>query len=74
MFYWLYRMHVEMGVPNIWSFFESSHGKGKHDGVEACVKRALVKEKLNILATDLHHARSIVDWCSLVLSQGGLLI
>ena len=28
MFYWLCKMHVERGVPHIWSFFESSHGKG----------------------------------------------
>ena len=44
MFYRLCRMHVERGVPHIWNFFESDHGKGEHDGAGACVKRALVKE------------------------------
>ena len=54
-------------------FFESGHGKGEHDGAGACVKRALVKEQLKISTTELLDARSIVDWCSLTLSQGGTL-
>ena len=70
MFYWLYKMHVERGVPHIWSFFDSDHGKGEHDGAEAFVKRALVKEQLKILGVELLDARSIVDWCILALSQG----
>ena len=60
-------------MPHIWSFFESGHGKGEHDGAEACAKRALVKEKLKILTTELLDARSIGHWCSLALSQGGTL-
>ena len=39
----------------------------------ALVKRALVKEKLKILAVELLDAHSVVDWCSLSLSQGGTL-
>jgi hypothetical protein len=73
MFYWLCRMHVERGVPHIWSFFESGHGKGEHDGAGACVKRALVKEQLRISGAILLDAHSIVDWCTLALSQGGTL-
>lgn len=46
MFYWLSRIHVERHVPYIWSFFEVGHGKGEHEGVGSCLKRALVKEKL----------------------------
>ena len=61
-------------MPHIWSFFKSIHGKGKHNGARACVKRALVKDKLKISAVELLDARNIVDWCSLALSQGGLLI
>ena len=61
MFYWLYRMHVERGVPHIWSSFESSHGKGEHDRAGACVKRALVKKQLKILGAKLLDAHSIVD-------------
>lgn len=73
MFYWLCRMQVERGVPHIWIFFESGHGKGEHDGAGACVKRALVKEQLKVSVAELLNARSIVDWCSLALSLGGTL-
>ena len=60
-------------MSHIWSFFESSHGKGEHDGVGACVKRALVKEQVKILGVDLLDAHSIVDWCISTSSQGGTL-
>ena len=43
-FYWLCRTHVERGMPHSWSFFDSGHEKGEHNGVGACVKRTLVKE------------------------------
>ena len=46
MFYWLSRMHVTSGVKHFWTFFEARHGKGEHDGVGACVKRALNREEL----------------------------
>ena len=55
-------------MPHIWNFLESGHGKGEHNGVGACVKRALVKELLNISAVELLDVCSIVDWCSLALS------
>ena len=71
MFYWLCRMHVERGVPHIWSFLEADHGKGEHDGVGACRKRALVKEQLKILGAELIDVSSIVYWCTSTLSQGG---
>ena len=62
-------------MPHIWSLFKFGHGKGEHDGVGACVKRALVKEQLKILAAKLLDARTIIYWCSLALSQGeGLLV
>ena len=38
------------------------------------MKRAQVKEQLNISVAELLDAHSIIDWCSLALSQGGLLI
>ena len=68
MFYCLCKMHVERGVPHIWNFFVSIHGKGEHDGVGACVKRALVKEKMKISIAKLLDAHTIVDWCSSTLS------
>ena len=49
------------GVPHIWSFFESDHGKREHDGVGACVKRDLVKEQLKILGAELLDVLNIVD-------------
>ena len=67
-------MHIERGVPHIWSFFESSHRKQEHDIVGVCVKRNVAKEQLKISGAKLLDARSIVDWCSSTLSQGGLLI
>ena len=67
-FYWLYGMYVERGLPHFWSFFESGNGKVEHDGVGACVKRALVKKQFKILEAKLFDSRSIVDWCSLALS------
>ena len=54
-------MHIERGVPHIWIFFESGHGKGEHDGAPTCVKRSLVKEQLNISGAKLLDAHSIVD-------------
>ena len=38
-----------------------------------CVKRALVKVQLRISYAILLDACSIVDWCTLALSQGGTL-
>ena len=57
-------------MPYIWSSFELGHGKGEYDGVDACVKRALVKGKLNILGAELLNTHSIVNWCSSTLSYG----
>ena len=30
----------------MWNIFEAGHGKAEHDGVGACMKRALCKEQL----------------------------
>lgn len=37
------------------------------------MKRALVKEQLRILGANFSNARSIVDWCSSTLPNGGTL-
>jgi hypothetical protein len=63
-FYWLCRVHKENNIQHIWSFFEAGHGKGEHDGVGACVKRALAREQLKF-----EDARAIVDWCNTKLSR-----
>ena len=46
MFYWLSRMNVTSGVQHFLNFIEARHGKGEHDGVGACVKRALTRDEL----------------------------
>ena len=37
-FYWLSHIHKETEIRHTWSFFETGHGKGEHDGASACVK------------------------------------
>lgn len=62
------------GCTTYLEFFRSWHGKGEHDGVGACVKRDLVKEKMNIRGgATFNDAHSIVDWCTYALSQEGTL-
>ena len=63
-FYWLYRWHHATGVQCIWSFFESRHGKGEHDGAGACVKRALRRYQLRRDTQRFRDARQVVDWCT----------
>ena len=48
-------------------FFEAGHGKVDHDGAGACVKRALVKEKLKISAAELLDVRSHVPTTTIEL-------
>ena len=49
----------------MWSFFEVRHGKGEHDGVGACVKRALSKEQLKYeKRAKFKNAHEIMEWCS----------
>ena len=47
MFYWLSRMHRLCRIQYMWNFIEVGHGKGEHDGVGPCIKRALAHEELN---------------------------
>lgn len=46
MFYWLSRIYKKTNIQHVWSFLEAGHGKGEHDGVGACMKRDLSREKL----------------------------
>ena len=39
--FWLCRLHMKTHIKNYWNFFLICHGKGEHDGVGACIKRAL---------------------------------
>lgn len=69
-FYWLCRWHQSTGKQCIWSFFESGHGKGEHDGAGACIKRALQRYQLWHDSERFRDARQVVDWCTLHMSMG----
>jgi hypothetical protein len=69
MLYWLFRFHKENNIQHMWGFFEAIHGKGEHDGVGECVKRALAREQLKFEdAKKFRDAHAIVDWCNTKLS------
>ena len=73
MFYLLSRMHVTSGVQYFWNFIEVGHGKGEHDGAEACVKRALSREELKYEGgTILENAKIIVQWCNSMMRLGNI--
>ena len=38
--------HARTNVRFLWNFFESGHRRGEHDGVGACIKRALRQHEL----------------------------
>lgn len=62
-FYALCRYHRNDNIPHVWSFFQSGHGKGEHDGVGACIKHALRKHQLNYEGDRIKDAHDVVEWC-----------
>ena len=52
-----------MDVCHTWSFFETGHGKGEHDGTGACVKHALRRYQMNHSASRLANSNDVVNWC-----------
>ena len=49
----------------MWNFSEAGHGKGEHDGVGTCIKRALAREELKYKdGSILTDAKSIIQWCN----------
>jgi len=49
----------------MWNFCEVGHGKGEHDGVGSCIKRARAREELNYKDNaKLTDAKLIVKWCN----------
>lgn len=70
-FYWLSRQHRKTNIQHTKIFFEVGHGKGEHDGVGACVKKAFCREKLRFEGKDkLKNAREIIEWCDKYLYIG----
>jgi len=70
-FYWLSHLHKETGIRHTWIFFETGHGKGEHDGVGACVKRALRRYQMSHSASRLKCSKEVVDWCTQNLGHQG---
>ena len=55
----------------MWNFIEYDHGKGEHDSVGACIKRALAHEELKYKdGAILIDAKSIVQWCNTTMGPG----
>ena len=63
-FLWLYEWHRHTNVEIIWSFFETGHGKGEHDGAGACIKRALRRHQLRHESERFRDAKDVVEWCT----------
>ena len=71
MFYWLSRTHRKTNIQHVWSFFEVGHGKGKHDGAGAYMKRALSREKIKFEEkSKFKNAHEIIKWCNKYLYAG----
>ena len=61
------------GVKHFWNFIEARHGKGEHDGIEACVERAFSREELIYEGgTILEKAETIVQWCNSMMGPGNI--
>ena len=62
-FYALCRYHRYLNIPHIWSFFESGHGKGEHDGVGTCIRYALRKYEMEYKGYHINNSHDVVEWC-----------
>ena len=62
-FFWICRIHKKTNIKHCWNFFETSHGKGEHDGAGACVKRALRRNQINHSAGRFVYANKFFQWC-----------
>ena len=52
----------------MWNFTEAGHGKGEHDGVGTCIKRALAHEELKYkYGATLIDTKSIIQWCNAIM-------
>ena len=51
-FYWMTRHYNSIGIRMTWSFFESGHGKGEHDG--AGKRMGLMKNLPNLVKFALY--------------------
>ena len=56
-------------IKHFWNFFETSHGKGEHDSVGACIKQALQRYQINPSTSRLVDAKEVVECCIVALSH-----
>ena len=56
-------------IKHCWNFFETGHGKGEHDDVGACIKRALRRYQMNPSTNRIVGAKEFVQWCIAALSH-----
>ena len=58
-------------MSHIWNYFDTGHEKAEHDGVGACIKTTLQREEMKF-TRNLHilDAKSIVQWCYILMSHG----
>ena len=54
-----------------WNYFGSGHGKGKHDGAGAVIKRALTAEQLDVNGACLQNAHDVVEWLTWKMGEDG---
>ena len=60
-------------MQHFWNFIEVGHGKGEHNGVTTCVKKALSREELKYEnGTILENAETIVQWCNSTMGLGNI--
>ena len=56
-------------MPHVWNYFETGHGKGKHDGASPCIKTSLCTEEMKVTGDRLRDVASIVKWCASVMGE-----
>lgn len=60
---------MQTNIKHYWNFFETSHGKGEHDGAGACIKQALRRYQMDHSANLLVSVEQVVQWCIVSLSH-----
>ena len=64
-------MHRLSRIQYMWNFIKVGHGKGEHDSVGACIKRALAREELKYKdGAILIDVKSIVQWFNATMGPG----
>jgi len=55
-------------VSYISNYFETKHGKGKHNGGGACIKNTLHRKEMNFMTKyPIQYEKYIVQWCSTIM-------